>query len=357
MRNHPHAHTDEELAQILEREIIDAGVATSAAVGLVSHREMISAEVLSSDVAARALFDLASVSKPLTAVAIARLVADGRLSFTTRVADVLRELRTLPAGERTIAELLSHRAGLPAWGALYRREPWAVRAPASLPPDEEPTLDAIVRRAASLVEHVGDEVYSDIGYVLLGAIVERTTSAPLSESWRALTGIGRAPTDATRTPPTEIVDWRGTVRGEVHDENAAMIERAGGSPGHAGAFATIEQVLEFAARYLEALSGEGTMLPRAIAERLIEPIAGGTHTLGWDLRSGESPSSGAHFGPRTFGHLGFTGTSLWIDPDAGVAIALLTNRTYPSRANVRIRAARPRVHDAVFATGLRRTSS
>jgi CubicO group peptidase (beta-lactamase class C family) len=206
------------------------------------------------------------------------------------------------------------------------------------------------------VERVGDEVYSDIGYVLLGAIAERVTTARLFDRVRALTGIGGAEGDVERTPPTEVVGWRGTVRGEVHDENAAMILRAGGSPGHAGAFATVTEVLAFATRYLDALT-RGGMLPSSWAARLIEPIDGGTHSLGWDLRSGPAPSSGMHFGPRTFGHLGFTGTSLWIDPDAHVSIALLTNRTFPSRENVGIRAARPRVHDAVFATALRTTSS
>jgi CubicO group peptidase (beta-lactamase class C family) len=347
--DHSHAHGDEELARIVGREIIDGGVASSAAVGIASHREIRSAEVLAHDVVAPAVFDLASLSKPLTAVAIARAVADGRLAFATRVGEVLPEARDLPASGCTIAELLSHRAGLPAWGALYRRDPWAERVPISLAPDEEPSLESILRRAASRVGHVGAEIYSDIGYVLLGAIVERVTGARLATLWRSLTGIGGAPRDNARTPPTEIVDWRGTVRGVVHDENAAMIERAGGSPGHAGAFATIDEVLGFALRYLDTLAGRDAMLPQKLAEQLIDPIAGGTHTLGWDLRSGASPSSGAHFGPRTFGHLGFTGTSLWIDPEAEVAIALLTNRTYPARDNARIRAARPRVHDAVWA--------
>ena len=352
MANHSHAHGDDELALILQREIVDADVASSAAVGVLSHREMRSAAVLARDVVSPASFDLASVSKPLTAIAIARAVADGRLALTTRVGEILGEARGMPAEERTIAELLAHRAGLPAWGALYRRDPWAVNVPASLAPDEAPSLAAILRRAASRVERVGDEVYSDIGYVLLGAIVERVGG----ESVRALTGIGRAPANKAHTPPTEIVDWRGEVRGEVHDENAAMIERAGGTPGHAGAFATVGEVLAFAKRYLDALAGDESMLPHALATKLIEPIAGGTHTLGWDLRSGASPSSGAYLGPRTFGHLGFTGTSVWIDPDARVAVALLTNRSYPSRDNVRIRTARPRVHDAVV-TAIRTTSS
>jgi len=352
LADYPHAHGDEALATILRREIVDANVASSAAVGVVSHDGIRAAEVLAPDVAYPASFDLASVTKPLTAIAIARAVADGRLSFDTKVGEVMRELAAEPAAERTIGELLSHRAGLPAWGALYRADPWAAKVPTSLPPDEEPALDAILRRAASRVGHVGEEVYSDIGYVLLGAIVERVTGERLADRWRALTGIGDTAAHA-HAPPTEDVPWRGVVRGEVHDENAAMIRLAGGSPGHAGAFATVHEVLLFASRVLDSLDRD------PIAARLIEPIAGGTHSLGWDLRSSDSPSSGAHFGPRTFGHLGFTGTSVWIDPDARLAVALLTNRTYPTRGNLAIRSARPRVHDAVvtLVKALRKTSS
>lgn len=363
MGNHSHAHGDETLAQIVRREIVDGSVAGSAAVGVVIDDTITTAEVLARDVASTAIFDLASLSKPLTAVVIARAVAHGRLQFETRVGEVLSEARALPAGERTIGELLSHRGGLPAWGALYRSDPWGVKAPASLGPDEEPSLERILTRAASEASAKSSEVYSDIGYVLLGAIAERVMGARLPSLWFDATGIGDAASTRAsverfleRTPPTEIVAWRGTVRGEVHDENAIMIERAGGCPGHAGAFATVEQVCRFASRYLDALDGRDDMLEATLARALIAPIAGGSHALGWDLRSGPSPSSGAHFGSRTFGHLGFTGTSVWIDPDARRAVVLLTNRTFPSRDNVRIRAARPRVHDAIF-TERRRTSS
>jgi serine-type D-Ala-D-Ala carboxypeptidase len=344
VRNHPHAHGDRRLVDIMRREIIDADVATSAAVSVASRDGVVAAELLAADVTAEAVFDLASLTKPLTAIAIARAVADGRLSFDTTVGEVLSEVAELPAADRTIAELLAHRGGLPAWGALYRRDPWAEKIPASLAPDEDLSLAAIVARAASNVGPRGPEIYSDIGYVLLGAIADRVDGRRLADQWRAFTEIGDARgVDPSRTPPTEVIAWRGTVRGEVHDENAIMIERAGGSPGHAGAFATIHEVLQLAVRYLGWLR-DGDEL----AAKLIEPIAGGSHALGWDLRSGANPSSGAHFGPRTFGHLGFTGTSIWIDPDAELAIVLLTNRTFPTRDNVRIRAARPRVHDALF---------
>lgn len=342
--NHPHAHGDQRLAQMLQREILDAGVATSAAVGFAQRQgeayALATAEVLAPDVQADALFDLASLTKPLTATSLLCAVADGRLSLDAGVAEVLPEVGMTPVAERTVRELLAHRGGLPAWGALYRRDPWAEKTPQSLAPEEEPSMEAILARAAAATTSSRAETYSDIGYVLLGAIAERVAAPalfPLPD--RAL---------VARMPPTEVVEWRGIVRGEVHDENAAMIVRAGGRPGHAGAFATVSEVLAFAVRYLDALRGRDAFLPVELAREMIAEIAGGTHTLGWDLRSGAQPASGARFGPRTFGHLGFTGTSIWIDPDAEVAAVLLTNRTYPTRENLRIRAARPRVHDQLW---------
>ena len=347
MGNHPHAHGDDRLARILRREILEASVATSAALGFAQRRgdrfELTTAEVLAADVEAPALFDLASLTKPLTAIALASAVADGRLTFDARIDEVLPEVRSTAVSARSVRELLAHRGGLPGWGALYRRDPWAAKAPASLAPDEEPSMAAIVARAAASATSSRAELYSDVGYVLLGEAASRLGSTPLlslrDRPDRSL---------MARMPPTEIVEWRGCVRGEVHDENAAMIVRAGGTPGHAGAFGSIDEVLALGARFLDALAGRDPWLPRALAEELIREVQGGTHTLGWDLRSGANPSSGLRFGPRTFGHLGFTGTSIWIDPDAEVVAVLLTNRTFPTRENVRIRAARPRVHDQLW---------
>ncbi|MBI2392959.1 MAG: beta-lactamase family protein [Deltaproteobacteria bacterium] len=347
---------------MLAREVVAAGVATSAAIawaraprGTAAGFTVALGEVLSPEVTGPAVFDLASLTKPVTATVVMQLVAAGLLSLGTRVADALPELSGSSAADASIEELLAHRAGLPAWGALYRRDPWAVRAPASLPPDGPWSGQGMVRNAASRRDAPGWEVYSDIGYVLLGEIAARTLGAPLADAWARL-GLADArarraadPASLERMPPTERLDWRGVVRGEVHDENAAMLERAGGSPGHAGAFGTALEVCAFAARFAQALEGEGDLLPATLARAMIAPRPAGAHTLGWDLRSGDAPSSGARFGIRTFGHLGFTGTSVWIDPDARAIAVLLTNRTWPSRDHVAIRAARPRVHDALWA--------
>jgi CubicO group peptidase (beta-lactamase class C family) len=138
--------------------------------------------------------------------------------------------------------------------------------------------------------------------------------------------------------PTEHVAWRGgEIRGHVHDENAWAISGDGAS-GHAGLFGTIRALLEV-----------GVIAEREAREHawLVEPRDGGSLRAGFDGKSAppETSSAGTVLGARTFGHLGFTGTSVWIDPDARIVVALLTNRVCPTRDNIAIRAARPRVHD------------
>jgi CubicO group peptidase (beta-lactamase class C family) len=146
--------------------------------------------------------------------------------------------------------------------------------------------------------------------------------------------------------PTETVAWRGgAIVAAVHDENAWALTGKGGS-GHAGIFATVDAVLAFGGALLEA--AEVPAYAWLFRER-----SGGTLRAGVDGKSAEGSSAGERMGPRTFGHLGFTGTSLWVDPDAGAVVVLLTNRVCPSRDNLAIRAARPWVHDALFERALR----
>lgn len=359
---------DPRLDALVRREVIEAGVASTAAIAWARRAQdaqegwrVSLGEVVARDVSGPPVFDLASVTKPLTATVAAALVGRGQLAWDACVAELLPELAGSEAASATLGALLSHRAGMPAWGALYRRDPWGSPVPASLPPDDASILSptgvpVMLLRAASRREHEADAVYSDVGYVLAGAAIARALGAPLASGWRAVTGIRSAgalrdegvPLD--RFAPTEASAWRGVVRGEVHDENAWALERAGGDPGHAGAFATVDEVCAFAIRFQEAASGRDAspIVPTAIARAMIVERPGGSHRLGWDARSGAAPSSGARFGPATYGHLGFTGASVWIDPEAEAIAVLLTNRTFPTRDNLAIRTARPRVHDALW---------
>jgi CubicO group peptidase (beta-lactamase class C family) len=152
---------------------------------------------------------------------------------------------------------------------------------------------------------------------------------------------------------TEQDDWRGRmIRGEVHDENAAVM---GGVSSHAGLFGTAEAVARAVGPWLAAVQGEASPIPAPWAREFVRKQGidpQGSWALGWDTPStgpgGTPSSSGSHFSPGSFGHLGYAGTSVWIDPERDLIVVLLTNRVHPTRKNDRIRAFRPAIHDVVF---------
>lgn len=152
-----------------------------------------------------------------------------------------------------------------------------------------------------------------------------------------------------RVVPTEVVPWRGgVIRGVVHDENAWVLAGTG-SAGHAGLFGDVWSLVRLGTAILDAWGGyKEQWLTRDDLEPLLRVRPGGSHRAGFDGRSVEAPSSGAFFGPATFGHLGFTGTSIWMDPDAELVGVLLTNRVHPSRAHDAIKIARPAAYDALY---------
>jgi CubicO group peptidase (beta-lactamase class C family) len=132
------------------------------------------------------------------------------------------------------------------------------------------------------------------------------------------------------------------LRAEVHDDNCAAF---GGIAGHAGLFGTAQAVLQFGLAALQALDGRSTWIDQALLRWALAPRPGGGHVLGWDTRSGQGSSAGSLFSPRSFGHLGFTGTSIWCDPVRALCAVLLSNRVHPTRENIAIREFRPRFHD------------
>jgi CubicO group peptidase (beta-lactamase class C family) len=315
-------------------------------------------------------FDLASLTKPMTAVAAARSGIDRR----TPLGAVLPELAESASGAVPLEMFLAHRAGLEAHAALFEPLTRGERI------DRRQALRAAAdgrRRDALGAPPPGGfpPLYSDLGYALAGEAVARAVGAadageaidrlvvePLglgAELGTARSLAARGIDLAREAAPTEDVPWRGgVVRGRVHDENAWALTGDGGS-GHAGMFGTVRAVLAFGRAVLDALDPQVFALSPAPFQRsplfspslawLVAPRAGGTLLAGFDAKSPEGSSAGALAGPRTFGHLGFTGTSLWIDPDARAVVALLTNRVHPTRDHVALRAVRPRVHDALFA--------
>ena len=308
------------------------------------------------------VFDLASVTKPVTAAAAARLAERKALDLSTPLAHLLEEAHGTPSANCPLELLFSHRAGLEA-----HQELWAgVGRPFDRP--------AALSRACSArrPDCVGPPppagfapVYSDLGYIIAGEALSRLTGLPLdsviqrevagplgvsirsARHWRLL-----EPKAFDGVAPTETVPVRGgELVGEVHDDNAWALSGEA-MAGHAGLFATAEAVATFGAAVLDAVAGRSNWLGAADADWLVRPRAGGTLRAGFDGRAPNESSAGALFGPRAFGHLGFTGTSLWCEPDVDLVAVALTNRVCPSRENVAIRHVRPKVNDELYRAAL-----
>ncbi len=266
----------------------------------------------------------------------------------------------IDAAAVTFRHLLTHTSGLRPWTDLYAR----------LPPPQHPTphlarlAQALAIIAATPFADVpGRQVaYSDLNMILVGAAAARldhtanhqarTLADLLAQrilTPHALAETGFNPADAARCAPTEDDQrWRRyRVQGVVHDENAHAL---GGIAGHAGLFGTSDDVARFGLLWLDALAGRGP-LPQAGARAAVrEQAVTGVERRGWGwaLRTPGVSSSGRYFSAESFGHTGFTGTSLWIDPAREVVVALLTNRVYFGRGAEAIMAFRPAMHDAVM---------
>ncbi|HWG85518.1 MAG TPA: serine hydrolase domain-containing protein, partial [Deinococcales bacterium] len=254
-------------------------------------------------------FDLASLTKVLCTVPeVLRLVEDGLADLDDPLSQHLPELAWMqdtPLKGRTLRQLLTHTSGLPAWRPLYT---WGG------PPE---TLKA---RLLQEPWELGEDVYSDINFMLLGLLVERLRGEALAA--RSLPeGLAFHP-DAGKCVATMRCPWRGRVlRGEPDDENAAAL---GGAAGHAGLFGTVDGLTGFARAVLD-----GSLLSPAALAEMARPHTD-RRALGWERRY-PGWSGGSLCSPATIGHTGFTGTGLWIDRERGLAWALLSNRTHPTR--------------------------
>ncbi len=239
----------------------------------------------------------------------------------------------------TIRMLLTHTSGLAAWTPLYAHVASRSQALAHVLNDP--------------VRPPGDVLYSDLGYMLLGAIVERVTGDRLDHFVHrevftplAMSETQFGPLRDVPSAPTENCGWRNRwLEGEVHDENAVVWD---GVAGHAGAFGTARDVARYARAWLELdeRMAAGPWLAEATREHAISH-EGGRRGLGWQL-GGPGSVGGADAPHGSYGHTGFTGTSLWIEPDLGVATVLLTNRVHPRRGSADgIQALRRHVHSLV----------
>jgi len=304
------------------------------------------------------VFDLASLTKPLaTVLGLLCLKRRGVLSLTDCLPDLLGRVVPRDKSTITLAQLLQHSSGLPAHRPYFE----SLR---TLPAEARKEAVLAMILAEPLATRPGENVvYSDLGYILLGHIIEEKSKQSLDRfvaQWvYAPLGLeGRIAFNPSVAPmflagvsfaPTEDCPWRRRVlQGEVHDDNAHAL---GGVAGQAGLFGSTPAVLILSRFLLDLIKGR-TRHPYLEASDLLEAVSrcgppGSTWGLGFDTPSAKQSSAGNLLSRLSFGHLGYTGTSFWCDPERDLAVVLLTNRVHPSRENTLIRDFRPRFHDAV----------
>jgi CubicO group peptidase (beta-lactamase class C family) len=298
------------------------------------------------------LWDMASLTKVIALTSsMMQLVEERRVELDAPVQRYLPGWTGKDKEKVTVRHLLTHSSGLPAWRPLYKE---AADAEAAMSLAYATPLDTFpgVRM-----------VYSDIGGILMGEIVRVVSGERID---RYFAGHVAAPlklhesmflppaTLLPRVAPTEIDPWRQRhLRGEVHDENASVL---GGVSGHAGLFSSARDLARIAQLYLNRgeLDGIRIWKPETVAEfTMVQDSAFSNRALGWETPNGTN--SAGHLMKRpAFGHTGFTGTSIWIDPANDLFIVLLTNRVNPTRANTKITAVRQRLSDSVMIYETRR---
>jgi len=321
------------------------------------------------------IFDLASLTKPLaTTTALLLLTHEGRIDLDDPVAKHLPSFAERDKEGVTIRHLLTHSSGLKPWRGfhevLLEREKKSGERWIGTSEAREWVIDRVLR--SGRVHEPGEAaVYGDLDFITLGALVEAVTGQRLDHFCRErifeplglpdtrflplpVDGVIEEP-DAVgheslrcRIAATENCPWRDRIIwGEVHDPNAWVM---GGVAGHAGLFSTVDDVMRFAQTWLDVWHGRSDALPRELVRRFSERQhmpAESDWALGWDTPTAGSSSSGAHFSAHSIGHLGFTGTSVWIDLEKEAIVVMLTNRIHLVAKRSRFEL-RPVVHDLVL---------
>jgi CubicO group peptidase (beta-lactamase class C family) len=316
------------------------------------------------------VFDLSSLTKPLaTTFAMMIMTRDGKLRLDDRVTRFFHNFGVHGKAYITFRQLLAHCSGLAAWRPFFQQVAEVERGGKvnfmASHGAKEFVYEQIHREKP---EHPpGSHVlYSDLNFMLLGEALEHVSGAPLNRLCRdkIFRPLGLRATDfidiaLVRTrrlepvpemfAPTSVCQLRKRMLlGEVEDENAFAM---GGVTGHAGLFAPVREVDRIVHELLRCYAGKSDFVPQRIIHEFWtrdKQVKGSTWALGWDSPSPEYSSSGHRFSNEAVGHLGFTGTSIWIEPAKQIAITLLTNRVHPRRDNQSIREFRPKIHDVVM---------
>jgi len=275
-------------------------------------------------------FDLASITKVFVSTVALAYVARGTVALDATLTDLIPEWRNTDHEAITLRRILAHVAGFKS-GADYRTlldknvETFALTEPLAAPPGSS-------------------VLYSDLGFIALGTILTRAAPgrSPAKAIENELTAMGATSTayrprgiERPQIPATETDAWRGSVQGEVHDEKAYLM---GGVAGHAGLFGTARDVAHLGNWYLAALHGRPTPLDPALAREAVREQGQDAvlrRGLGWALKTTDENSCGALMSASTFGHTGFTGTSIWVDPERDLNVVLLTNAVHFGRSDIR----------------------
>lgn len=365
---------DKEITAAVEKGVFPGAVVLVNRAGTVIYRRAFgwrSLEPERTRLSEETIFDLASLTKPLaTTMAIMLMIKERKLRLDDRITRFFPNFGMQGKTHLTFRHLLSHSSGLPAWRPYYREI--AAREA------KEGKVGFLGTRSArefvytqllreKLEALPGIQVtYSDLGFMMLGAVIEDISGLGLDQycqdkifrplglqslSFLNLEMIRRHKLQPVleQYAPTERCSWRKRILcAEVHDDNAYAM---GGVAGHAGLFAPVDEVDRLVSVLLACHRGELSFLPSALVREFWtrnETVPNSTWCLGWDTPSSQHSSAGDFFSPRSVGHLGFTGTSIWIDLERQVHVIILSNRVHPRRDNDKIQTFRPMLHNAIM---------
>jgi CubicO group peptidase (beta-lactamase class C family) len=316
------------------------------------------------------IFDIASLTKPLaTTVGIMLLVNEKKIHLDDQVTQFVPTFGHRAKTATKIRHLLNHTSGLPAWKPYFEE---VIKC------ENSGRTGFVGSRAAKsyILEQIHREppfseagtqaVYSDLGFMVLGEIIETISGSNLDVFCRdrifqplGLYSTGfvdltqrstwQIKTNETKIAPTELCPWRKKILcGEVHDDNAFAV---GGVAGHAGLFSCARDIHAIVAQLDRCLRGSNSFLPQTLVQEFFtkdDALSNSTYALGWDTPTPERSSSGMRFSRKSVGHLGFTGTSLWWDLEKNCHVILLSNRVHPTRNNEKIKQFRPSIHDLIM---------
>jgi CubicO group peptidase (beta-lactamase class C family) len=344
------------MEQAVSNEVFPGGVLLVSAAGseiffqAYGYANIFSGRLMTRDT----VFDLASFTKPLaTTLAIIKLISQQKLELGQHLGSILTQFNSTDKGRITIENLLYHNSGYPDYRPYYK-----------VLNNLEPNLRKDVLRQLlvkeTLINSPGNQViYSDIGFMILCWVIEHVSGNrldrfvtkeiydPLGLENLFFVDLDSMPREV-KFAATERCSWRNILlEGAVHDDNAYVL---GGIQGHAGLFGTAQDVFSLLSELMAAYLGSpcAGVFDRDLIQMFFKQQEHTGRALGFDTPSPIDPSCGQYFSKNTVGHLGFTGTSFWMDLDRNVMIILLTNRVHPSRSNNKIKAFRPKLHDRIM---------